>query len=370
VRNTIKNNSKQLSEGEKQFQVIFEQAAVGVGLVNSLNGKFLRINKKFCDIVGYSAEEMLNMDFQSITHPEDLQNDLKFKELLNSVKIREFSVEKRYFHKNGSIVWVNVTVSPVWDFCDQPGYNITIIQDITERKRVEEELRNLDRHKYNILSNVTHELRTPLTHALGFLELAMSETDETRKAACLEKCRSALLRENEVITCLIETANLEKGLIKPVIGTMDVGSMINETIQAILPKAKVCGIDVSSEIDDGLFAKGDINLTKLALANLIDNAVKFNRKGGSVDISAYRKNGDIEICFSDTGIGIPRDKIDKIFDKMYQVDSDSTRRYGGIGIGLSTAKSIVEAHRGRIWVESKAGEGSRFFFTIPAGKSV
>lgn len=228
-----------------------------------------------------------------------------------------------------------------------------------------EELITLDRHKDNILSNVTHELRTPLTHAIGFLELAMSETDETRRDACLEKCRGALFRENKVITRLIETANLEKGHIRPVIEIMDVGSMIKETIQALMPNAIACGIDISSEIGADLFAKGDKILTKHMLANLLDNAIKFNRNGGKVDISAYRKNENIEICFSDTGIGIPRDKIDKIFDKMYQVDSDSTRRYGGIGIGLSTAKSIVEAHRGRIWVESKAGMESKFFITIP-----
>jgi PAS domain S-box-containing protein len=140
VRITIKNISKQLSEREKHFQVIFEQAAVGVALVNSLSGKFLRVNRKFCNIVGYSEEEMLDMDFQSITHPEDLHNSLDYMELLNSLKIREINTEKRYVHKNGNIVWVYVTVSPVWDSVDQPGYNITIIQDITERKCMEEEL--------------------------------------------------------------------------------------------------------------------------------------------------------------------------------------------------------------------------------------
>lgn len=228
------------------------------------------------------------------------------------------------------------------------------------------ELETIDRLKDNILSNVTHELRTPLTHALGYVELAISETDGTKKNEYSRRSRDALLRENEVITHLVEAAYADKGLLKPVFETMDVTQIINETILALLPKAQASSIRVTFEVKDKLFAKGDANQIKHVLENLLDNAIKFNRKGGKVEISACREDGMVKVCVSDTGIGIPEEKMGKLFDKMYQVDSETTRKFGGIGIGLSIAKYIVEAHEGRISVESKTGEGSKFCFTIPA----
>jgi len=228
------------------------------------------------------------------------------------------------------------------------------------------ELETIDRLKDNILANVTHELRTPLTHALGYVELAISETDETKKNEYSRRSRDALLRENEVITHLVEAAYADKGLLKPVFETLDVAQIINEIIQALLPKAQAYSVRVTFEAKDKLFAKGDKNQIEHVLENLLDNAIKFNRKGGKVEISAYREDGMVKVCVTDTGIGIPEEKMCKLFEKMYQVDSETTRKFGGIGIGLSITKYIVEAHGGMIWAESKAGEGSKFYFTMPA----
>lgn len=227
------------------------------------------------------------------------------------------------------------------------------------------ELETIDRLKDNIIANVMHELCTPLTHALGYVELAISETNEDRKKEFFARGRDAIIRENEVITHLIEAAYAEKGLLKPVKETMNIAQIINETIQALSPKAQAYGISVTYDINDELFAMCDKNQIKHVLEDLLDNAIKFNIKGGKVDISAYREYDLVKVCVADTGIGIPEEKMDQLFEKMYQVDSETTRKFGGIGIGLSIAKYIVEAHGGRIWVESKTGEGSKFCFTMP-----
>ena len=228
------------------------------------------------------------------------------------------------------------------------------------------ELETIDRLKDNILANVMHELCTPLTHALGYVELAISETDEARKKEFFRRGWDALLRENEVITHLIEASYADKGLLKPVIETLHVAQIIDETIQALLPKAQGNSICVTCEVKDKLFAKGDKNQIEHVLKNLLDNAIKFNIRGGKVNISACREDGMVKVCVTDTGIEIPEEKMGKLFEKMYQVDSETTRKFGGIGIGLSIAKNIVEAHGGRIWVESIIGVGSKFCFTIPA----
>lgn len=141
MENTVEIRTLQLAERDKQFQAIFEQATVGVAQVNTSSGKFLKVNKKYCDIVGYSEDEMINMDFQSITHPDDLKTDINNMELLKSGKIREYNVEKRYIHKNGESIWVNLAISPMWNPDESPDYHITIVRDITQRKQAEENLR-------------------------------------------------------------------------------------------------------------------------------------------------------------------------------------------------------------------------------------
>ena len=130
-----------LRESEKRFRVLFEQAAVGVAQIESATGRFMRINQRYGDIVGYSPEEMRSRTFQEITYPEDLKEDLENMEELIAGKIREFSMEKRYLHKNGSLVWVNLTVSPMWAPGESPDYHIAVVQDITRRKRAEEAAR-------------------------------------------------------------------------------------------------------------------------------------------------------------------------------------------------------------------------------------
>jgi len=158
-----------LSESERHFRTIFEQAAVGVALINSNSGQFIRVNKRFSDIIGYSIGEISeSKTFQEITHPDDLQLDLDNMKKLIAGKIHEFSMEKRYFHKDGSIVWGNLTVSPTWEVGEEPSIHIAVIEDITERKQAELEVKKSEemfRAVFNqqlqfmaILSNDGHTL--------------------------------------------------------------------------------------------------------------------------------------------------------------------------------------------------------------------
>ncbi|MFZ3382686.1 MAG: ATP-binding protein [Candidatus Methanoperedens sp.] len=227
------------------------------------------------------------------------------------------------------------------------------------------ELKTVDRLKDNIISNVTHELKTPLIHASGYLELAMDENNTSKRRELLEKCMAALERENTVVSGLIEISYAEKGLLSHVIEEVDIGELIESTAEDLKPKAEAFQIEISKSIENGLLVNADKNQMKHVFNNLLDNAIKFNRKGGKVEIAAGRKDRYIQVCFKDTGIGIPADKLQKVFDKIYQVDSESTRRYGGVGVGLAIARYLIESHKGRIWVKSTVGEGSTFCFSIP-----
>ncbi len=135
-----------LRESEQRLRTIFEQAAVGVALIDSHSGQFIRINRRYCDMLGYSIEEMSSgRTFQEITHPDDLQADLDNMARLLAGEIREFSLEKRYAHKDGSIVWVNLTVSPTWSPGEEPRYHVAVVEDITERYRLNLRQRRMQR---------------------------------------------------------------------------------------------------------------------------------------------------------------------------------------------------------------------------------
>ena len=140
-----------LKDSESRFQTLFEQAGVGVAEIDSASGQFLRINQSYCKLTGYSAEEMMERDFLSITHPDDLQEDLDNMARLVAGEIREFSMDKRYYRKNGHLVWVNLTVTPMWAPGDTPTQHIAVVNDITIRKQAEDAVKNAQRETEQLL---------------------------------------------------------------------------------------------------------------------------------------------------------------------------------------------------------------------------
>ena len=151
-----KKAEKALQASEKRFRSIFEQAAVGVAQIVSKTGDFVRINQRYADIVGYTVEEMEKLTIQKISHPDDLLKELDKMQLLVDGEIHEFSMDKRYYHKNGTIVWVNLTASPMWETGEGPNYHVAVVEDITNRKLAEEAL-ILSEQKLSL-----HFLQTPL----------------------------------------------------------------------------------------------------------------------------------------------------------------------------------------------------------------
>ena len=156
LKKMVRTKTEELISSEERFRVLFEQAAVGVAQIDTETGQFIRINQKYCDIVGYTPDEMTKTTFQNITHPEDLQADLQNMQMLTDGKIREFSMEKRYYHKNGSAVWVNLTVSPMWKIGQEPDYHIAVVRDIISRKHAEANLRKSEQ-KYRRIVDTANE---------------------------------------------------------------------------------------------------------------------------------------------------------------------------------------------------------------------
>ncbi len=165
-----KQAEQRLQESERRFRAMFEQAAVGVAQIESKSGKFMRVNRRYCEIVGYTQEEMKSRTFQDITYSDDLAEDLENMQQLLEGKIRDFTMEKRYLRKDGLLVWVNLTVSPMWASGEEPNYHIAVVEDITKRKRAESERLTHERcQRDTLIREVHHRIKNNLQGVVGLL---------------------------------------------------------------------------------------------------------------------------------------------------------------------------------------------------------
>jgi two-component system phosphate regulon sensor histidine kinase PhoR len=231
------------------------------------------------------------------------------------------------------------------------------------------ELRRLERVRQDFVANVSHEFRTPLTAIQGFSETLLSGAleDPANRRRFVEIIRDHAARLARLTEDLLELSRIEAGELKLEFQPVSVRQLVDSCVETASLKAgtKQLGLDVA--VPEGLPAvRGDANRLQEVLQNLLDNAVQYTPSGGKIEVAAANSNGQIVFTVTDTGIGIPQAEQSRIFERFYRVDAARSREAGGTGLGLSIARHIVEAHGGRIWVESTVGEGSRFHFSIPA----
>jgi len=376
-----KRAEEALRESEERFRGTFENAAVGIAH-EALAGHFLRFNKTFCGILGYSPEELTGKTLLEVTYPEDLEADLAKFRALTRGESSSYTMEKRFLRKDGSLVWALLTVSLQFDASGQPTYCIKIIQDISDRKRLEAELRHAvdaaeaaSRAKDEFLANISHEIRTPMNAILGMAELTLDTRlgNEQRNHVNIIKASAEGLLS--LINDLLDFSKMEAGRLDLDATDFSLRVVLNETLRALALRAHRKGLElvcqVDREVPDGLF--GDGNRLRQVLLNLVGNAIKFTEAGEVIVRVHVQEVGEqsavIGFEITDTGIGIPPDLQEKIFQAFEQADSSTTRRYGGTGLGLTISSRLVEMMGGRITVESMVGRGSTFRFTAHFGQS-
>ena len=239
------------------------------------------------------------------------------------------------------------------------GYlRLEIIKDITE-------LKQLDRMKDELITNVSHELKTPLTVAKGMIELLLDDIKDKENREILEVAKRNIERLHQLINDLIEIAKMRGG--HPLnLQENDLRKEIERAVRELSYYAKSKKVEIITNLPDKpLVIKSDRYKLFQVFYHLISNGIKFNKTNGKLIISAKNTENFVEATIEDTGIGIPQEHIDKIFDKFYQVDSGMTRRFPGMGLGLTIVKKIVELHGGEISVESEVGKGTKFLVRFP-----
>jgi signal transduction histidine kinase len=230
-----------------------------------------------------------------------------------------------------------------------------------------QELSELAKVKDQIIRNVSHELRTPLTFIKGYAELVAEGVLGPVNAEQAQSLHTVLHKTDEVIHLINEIISLQplgsRELHRTSVPVVEVLEQMAALFQTRMLSA---GVSLHLHpIDKDLKIYGDPEKIRQICYNILDNATKFSPHGGSIEIKARVLDSEVQLSFTDEGIGIPQDNLDKIFDLFYQVDSSSTRHFGGLGLGLAVVRRIVESHAGRIWVESEVGKGSTFHVRLP-----
>lgn len=239
-----------------------------------------------------------------------------------------------------------------------------------ELKENYKKLKEVDELKSSFLSMVSHELRTPLTTIQGYISFLLTEKSGTLNPAQREYLKTSE-EETELLNHLIEElldlSRIEKGEFRVNLESVDIKETITKAVTSLRLFADAQGVILENDLPQELpLVWADQERIFQVVTNLLGNAIKFNRRAGKVSISScgHPENKKLTFCISDTGIGIKEDDLDKIFNKFYQVEPLENRRLRGCGLGLAITKSILELHQGRIWVESKVGAGSTFFFEL------
>ncbi len=241
----------------------------------------------------------------------------------------------------------------------------------TVRYNKEQKIKELNKIKSDFLSMISHELRTPLTTIQGYTTFLLTE-----KAGPLNTAQKEYLKINEeaadflnhLIEELLGLAKIESGEFKVNLENIDIKKTVEKAVASLMLSACNKNITLENKFSQNLPpVRADEKRILQVIINLTENAIKFNNPGGSIKLSVDKltRVRKIIFCVEDTGIGIPQDKLTKIFDKFFQIDSSGKRKYGGCGLGLAISKNIIELHGGKIWAESKIGAGSKFFFELP-----
>ena len=242
-----------------------------------------------------------------------------------------------------------------------------------ELYRTNAELENANRLKSEFLANMSHELRTPLNAILGYTNLMLDGIDgelTEQQIADLTRVSTAGATLLRLINGLLDIAKIEAGRMDVSREAVDVARVAGDVIALLRPAADKKGLTLTLDIPPGLPAvHADRSRVEQVLTNLVANAIKFTEQGGAT-ISASASAGEVTVTVADTGIGVPPEAHDFIFDEFRQADAGTTRRFGGTGLGLAIAKKLIELQGGAIGVESALGAGSRFHFTLPAAEQI
>lgn len=377
LKNQAEHINRQLLEVEKQknrLQAVFENVEEGVYVFDK-NLKMIQANDACELMTGCSEKEMVGKSYYDIFGCHDRVGHYypEFNPVSKVLSTRESVPYDEHLHKSkdGKSRWVGVSYTPIFNDKGEIEQIVSVTRDITA-------IKELEKAKSEFVSVASHELRTPLTVINGYLSLLLSgdlgslenEKAQNTFLSVLAKVHLETQRLTKLVEELLNVSRIEEGNLKLIFRKLPVVDILEQTTDEFKPIAAMKGIRLKlenkvKENGRNVYISGDPGKFKQILFNLLDNAVKFTESGGEIVTECVSKSGRLYISVRDTGVGIPQSMLPRVFEKFQQVSGSYLKENKGTGLGLFIVKSLVELHKGKIWVRSTPGKGTEFKLELP-----
>ncbi len=396
-----KRAEEALRESEERYRDLFENANDLIQRVTP-DGHFLYVNKAWREMLGYSEKEVANLTLWDIIHPDFIPHCREvFQEVISGETVK--NVEAVFVAKDGKLVTVEGNANS-WARGGEVVATRGIFRDITERKKMEQELRERNEQldaqneelrsqseelmaqqqelvektgelevagqaKSEFLAQMSHELRTPLHVIIGFSELMMDGVVgkvNKEQRQCLDDIWGGGQHLLGLIDDILDLSKIESGKMELKLANFAIGNLMEALRRTMATRFAQKNQSFDVKVEEGLPpVRADRDKVRQVLLNLLSNSSKFTPDGSKLKVEAVMENNWCRVSVIDNGIGIKQEDQERIFEPFCQLDSALEKEERGTGLGLTIARQIVEKHGGRIWVESEYGKGSRFTFTLP-----
>jgi PAS domain S-box-containing protein len=365
-----KRATEALQEAEERFRKAFEDAPIGMAIAG-IDGAFQRVNRALGELLGYSTDELLQLGLPELTHAEDRRSQEEIDALLAAER-RAVTLEKRFVRRDGSPVWIALSISLMRGGSGEPTGVLAQFLDMSERHRAEAEAlraqqaaERANRAKSAFLARMSHELRTPLNAILGFaqlLELEDLTPEQLDSAARIVRGGAHLV---ELIDDVLDISRIEAGEMAIELSAVPVGQLVDEVVSMLRPLAAERAIELRTETGDAeLHARADRQRLKQVMVNLVSNAIKYGPEGSDVRVVAAREGeGElVRLSVSDEGPGLAPEQAERVFKPFVRLPEHAGVE--GTGLGLALSRNLTRAMDGTIGVRPAEGGGSEFWVTL------
>lgn len=343
-----------IQQNENQLESVLDNMINGIVMID-FNGKIVLMNRRAEEVLGFSAGELVGRHFAEAKQQYELAQMIQ-EGLQSKVHMRE---EITFYFPEERLLELNLV--PIHRESKEFSGVLLVLQDVSA-------IRRLERMRSEFVANVSHELKTPITAVKGFAEtlLGGAVNDEETARSFLQIIYDESDRLNRLIGDILELSKIESRRVPLVFSPVEVTSFVDKSIKLMQSEADRKNITISLNVEPGLYVEADEDRLRQIVMNLLSNGINYTAEGGRLSLKAEGRGEDyIRIEISDTGSGIPKKDLPRIFERFYRVDKARSRSSGGTGLGLSIVKHLIELHKGTISVKSEVGIGSTFTIELP-----